>query len=399
MPAFDYVGLDAAGTICKGSVDSDSHDHVRRLLKGQGIYAREIKENTRRLNQNSSVSLQQLASFTRSLALYLKADLPLLKSLELIRRQQSSKNYQNVISSIIESLKSGHMLSESLAPHPSWFNPFYITMIKVGETSGNLASMFQKLSDHYEQILQARKRWVSAMIYPAFIVCAASITLLLLTTFVVPRFKIVFRNILPEAEWPLATSMVFAVSDFCSHHFIFLIGTVLFVLILITWSRSRKILLNILDHFTSSLPWVGDLKQAILLTQLSHAMNALLGSGVSILQSLQLVRNLMPQRVASALDQCSERLRHGTGISQSFQETKQFPSLFLEFISIGEETGDLPAMLQQAARTYEEESTTRLARLVAVAEPALVMIVAVFVGVMVLALFLPLLQMVQSLSS
>jgi type IV pilus assembly protein PilC len=410
MPAFAYTALDAAGKEHRGQLDAPDSRQAAVMLRERGLFPTEVQPagtttergHSRRLSWRgwkAGVGMRELAVFTRQLATLLHAGMPLLKALEALGRQQRNRRFLRVIADLAEGIKTGDTLSAALARHPAVFDRLYVSMVRAGEAGGVLDVVLDRLARFQEKSLHVRGKVAAAMVYPLVVLGVAATILSGLLVFVVPRFQQIFADLLKGAPLPALTRGVLAVSDAARHHLLlWLAGAVVagfgFRLFRRTVPGAR-----LLDAAVLKLPLFGDLFLKAVVARFGRTLGTLLSSGVPILPALLIARDTCGNtRVAAAITHVHDRVKEGAPVARPLGASQVFPPMVASMIEVGEQSGQLPEMLNRVADIYEGEVDNAVAGLGALIEPFLILFLALVVGTIVIALFLPIIRIVQLLT-
>jgi len=411
MPKFSYLALDAAGSEKSGLLDAPDVRQVAALLRSQGLFPTSVNPATAGVKQTDrshpvssvlffhSVRTKELAAFTRQLGTLLKAGMPLLRGIEVLARQEPNPRFRLVIEAIAGSIKSGGMLSEGMAAHPRVFDRLYLNMIKAGEAGGVLDIVLDRLARFQEKSLQLRGKLTTAMVYPVIVLAVAVTILAGLLVFVVPKFQQIFADLLKGAPLPPLTQAVLTVSDLVRHNVLTVLGLTIAVGLAFRFFRRTPRGGRLVDTLVVKLPLFGDLILKAVIARFSRTLGTLLSSGVPILSALLITRDTCGNaRVAGAISEVHDRVKEGAPVARPLEATGVFPPMVTSMIEVGEHSGQLPEMLNKVADIYEDEVDNAVAGLSALIEPILILFLAVVVGTIVIALFLPIIRIVQLLS-
>ena len=340
-----------------------------------------------------------LAVFTRQLATLVRAGMPILRSLEVLARQEKRPAFQAVIENIADTIRSGGNFSDGLAANDRVFDRLYVNMVKAGEAGGVLDTILERLAVFMEKAQRISGKVKSAMIYPVIVVCVAAAIVSVLMIFVVPKFQDIFSGLLKGQPLPALTQGLLTVSNFLKDHYVvagagFSAAYVGFQLVGRTRRGRRAI-----DWALIRLPVTGDLFLKAAIARFTRTFGTLLASGVPILQALVITRDTSGNlHVANAINLVHDRVKEGDGVAGPLESTRIFPGMVTSMIEVGEETGALPDMLSRIADTYDEEVDNAVAGLTSIIEPVMIVLMALMVGTIVIALFLPLVSIIQYLS-
>lgn len=413
MPAFTYTAINARGAEESGRLEAAGAAQAVAELKARGLHPTALAEagakrvgGTRppagrswRMPFLNRLGGQDLAVFTRQLATLLKAGLPLVRALETLARQEHHPTLRGVVGALAADIRAGGTLSDALARHPRLFGRLYVNMVRAGEAAGALDPVLDRLARFAEQSLRLRAKVRAALVYPLVVLGVALTILTGLLIFVVPRFQQIFADLLKGAPLPPLTQAVLMASDLVRHHAP-LVGAVLvalwigFRLFRRTAAGGRRV-----DTWLLRVPVFGELARRAVVARVTRTLGTLLASGVPVLPALLIARDTSGNlRMADALTLVHDRVKAGEPIARPLDESGVFPGMVSSMVDVGEQSGQLPAMLGQVADAYELEVDNAVAGLSSLLEPVLIVVLALVVGVIVIALFLPIVRIVQLLT-
>lgn len=339
-----------------------------------------------------------LTIFTRQLATLVKAGMPILRSLEVLARQEKRPGFKIVLEEIADTIRSGGNFSEGLAAHPKLFDRLYVNMVRAGEAGGVLDTVLERLAVFNEKSERLKGKVKSAMIYPIIISGVAVTIVSILMVFVVPKFQEIFTGLLKGQPLPTLTQALLTVSYFMRDHFVVTLGTLIAAYVGFDLFRKTRVGARTVDWLIIHLPVVGELALKATIARFTRTFGTLLASGVPILQALVITRDTSGNvHVANALNVVHDRVKEGDNVAKPLESTAIFPGMVTSMIEVGEETGALPEMLTRIADSYDEEVDNAVAGLTSVIEPIMIVFMAVMVGTIVIALFLPLVSIIQHL--
>lgn len=418
MPHFAYTAYDARGAETRGTLEAAGPEPAALALKARGLFptslvtaaatardrpapparatrARELDWEIR-LPFVRPVSEQEQAVFTRQLATLLRAGMPLLRGLEVLARQERNRALRAVIGALGEDLRSGGALSEALARHPRVFDRLHVNMVKAGEAGGVLDVVLDRLAGFAEKRLALRAKVGAALVYPLIVLIVAGLILAGLLVFVVPKFEAIFADLLKGAPLPPLTRAVLAVSTTVRENFFVVLGLGVAAWAGLRALRRTPVGARWVDGVVVRLPVFGGLILKALVARFARTLGTLLAGGVPMLQALVITRDTSANtRVADALAQVHDRVRAGDPVAGPLEATGVFPAMVASLIEVGEQTGQLPAMLTKVADIYDGEVDHAVAGLSSLLEPILIVFLAGVVGTIVIALFLPIVRIVQ----
>ena len=368
--------------------------------KGQGLHT-EINLNIKLPSwMRGKVKTKILTQFTRQLATLVTAGLPLMRGLDVLKRQMKDSQMKEALDGISENISSGGTFSEALSAYPKIFDNLYVNMVKAGEAGGVLEVVLGRLAEFAEKAEKIKNKVKGAMIYPIVVLCAAvGITAFLLYT-VIPKFKQVFADMMGGDKLPAITQFVIDASEFVQNNG-FVVATFIAAVIIVKKVVGKTAQgAYFYDWLSLKMPVTGTLVQRTAVSRVTRTLGTLLSSGVPILQSLVIVRDTTGNRVVSrALQVVHDAVKEGEGMTQPLAQCWVFPPMVISMVEVGEETGALADMLTRIANTYDDEVDNAVAGMTAAIEPALIIVLAVVVGTIVIAMFLPMISIIGKVSS
>lgn len=413
MAKFKYIALDKEGRELSGVIESTSENRARKELAAQGFSVSRIAEvaaiasdkkataaKAKKPLFGTGVKKENITVFSRQLSTLLKAGLPLLRALEVIGRQEKNPYFKAVVEQLADNVRTGNKFSDGLSQHPKIFDKLYVNMAKAGEAGGVLDVVLDRLSTFQEKALKTTNKVKSAMVYPIVIMCVAVAIVAILMIFVVPQFQKIFTDMLKgNARMPALTQMIIDISDFMKENYILtgliIVGVILFVKIFF----KTKIGIRVWDTAALKLPKIGDLVMKSTVARFTRTFGTLLASGVPILEALTITRGTIKNSLISdALSRVHDRVRDGENLSTPLDQQNIFPTMVTSMVEVGEETGQLPEMLNRIADNYDDEVDNSVGAITSIIEPIMIVFLAVVVGTIVIALFLPIIQIIQNLT-
>ena len=353
----------------------------------------------RRRTFGRPINAKGLAVFTRQLATLVKAGMPILRGLEVLARQEKRPAFKAVVEDLADTIRSGGNFSDGLAANDRVFDRLYVNMVKAGEAGGVLDTVLERLAVFMEKAQKIAGKVKAAMIYPVIIICVAMAIVSVLMVFVVPKFQDIFSGLLKGQPLPALTQALMNVSNFMKDHYLAAIGGVIGAWILFKLFSKTKFGRRILHWLLIHMPVMGDLFLKAAIARFTRTFGTLLASGVPILQALIITRDTSGNvHVANAINVVHDRVKEGDNVAKPLESTHIFPGMVTSMIEVGEETGALPEMLTRIADTYDDEVDNAVAGLTSIIEPIMIVFMAVMVGTIVIALFLPLVSIIQHLT-
>ncbi|MBR1586878.1 MAG: type II secretion system F family protein [Kiritimatiellae bacterium] len=367
--------------------------------KGGGLGSKEINIRLPKFLRPKKVKAKDLTAFTRQLATLVNAGLPLMRCIEVLKKQKMAPAMSDCLDGISENIAGGGTFSDALTAYPKIFDNLYVNMVKAGEAGGVLEVVLNRLAEFAEKAQKIKNKVKGAMIYPSVVLFAAiGITAFLLVT-VIPKFQQVFNDILGGAELPPVTEFVMGISEFVQHNGFQLLAIIVAIVVVYKIFGKTPFGAYQLDRVRISMPVIGTLVRRTAISQFSRTLGTLLASGVPILQALVIVRDTTGNRVVRrAIQTVHDAVKEGESMTDPLASSKVFPPMVVSMVQVGEETGALPDMLTRIANTYDDEVDNAVAGMTAAIEPALIIFLAVVVGTIVIAMFLPMIKIISSVS-
>lgn len=408
MPVFNYTGRSRRGEYASGLMEGDSPDSVASRLLGNGIIPIEIKpasikkddELTRMLRKLGfgKPTTSDLVLFSRQMYTITKSGIPLLRGIKGLAASTHNPILREALEDILVNLEGGRDLAGSFARHPSIFPSLYISIIKVGEETGTLEASFKRLAEYMAMDQEIRDRIKSATRYPIIVLCVIAIAITVLTMFVIPRFAPLFRSLGNDIPWP--TLAIMNVSSFVQHYWAVLlagIGVGIYGLRRFIATESGRLKW---DTFLLKLPAVGKVIHEGILARVTRSLSISLNAGMPVIQTLRVIaQSAGNQSMALRVLRIREAVERGETLSRAAGAVGMFPPLVLQMIAVGEETGDLPALLDEVASFYEREVDYALKNLSAAIEPILIVAVGGIVCILALGVMLPMWEMINKVRS
>ena len=427
MPKFNYVALDARGQESVGVIDASNTNDAVGQLRQAGFFPTSVHEDGKggapaakaakkggavvkseskapakvkaaKNTANKAVKQKILMIFTRQLATLIDAGLPLLRGLTVLEKQERDPVLKATIGKLSDAVQGGSTFSEGLAQHPKIFNKLYVNMVKAGEVGGVLELVLNRLAEFQEKAQKVKNKVVAAMFYPIIVLVIAIVIMGFLLVFIVPKFEQIFKDMLGNKPLPALTEFVIAVSRAVKDNFLIIAGVIAVLVVayrMFAATANGKI---IIDKVLLRLPLFGDLTRKSSISRFSRTLGTLVTSGVPILQALNITRETAGNHVVGeAIGKVHDSVKEGESIVQPLEASGIFPPMVISMIDVGEETGQLPEMLLKVAEVYDDEVDNAVAGLTSLLEPIMIVFLAVVVGTIVIALFLPLITIIQTM--
>ncbi len=405
MPVYSYTFKDVSGGLQKGTAEADSEEALRGRFGEQGLELVEVtlikKTGKSTAKRTGKVKLANLAVFCRQFSTMVDAGVSLVRCLDVLGRQTQDPKLKKILIDIGERVEGGESLSRAMQRHPRTFNNLFIGLIRAGEVGGVLEETLQRLSQFLEADVALRRKVKSALTYPVLVLIAAIGIVTFLVAWVVPQFAQLFKDIgLKDTDFPGPTKFLIDLSANLQKNalIIILVGVAVFF----GWKLfvSTRFGRRAADRVKLVIPVFGKLHHKVCMARFSRTMGTLLTSGVPILQAMETVAGTIGNTImADAVLDARARIREGDRIGDPLEASKMFPPMVVHMIGVGEESGSLDFMLQKIADFYEAEVEATLASLTAALEPLLILFLGFIVGFIVIAMFLPLIKVIEGLST
>ena len=428
MPKYNYVALDNRGNETKGTIEVGSQNEAIGRVKDMGLFPTKITEAEKEdkgaakkaktktaaarpkgkkggaMNFNikipglgSGVKPKVLTTFTRQLATLVDAGLPLLRGLRVLEKQERSGALKSILGQLSTSIEGGSTFSEALAQHPKVFNRLFVNMVKAGELGGVLEVVLKRLAEFSEKAQKIKGKVKAALFYPIAVLIVAIGIMILLMTFVVPKFKDVFAGM--GFDLPGFTVFVLACSDMVRLHILPTMGALAVLVVLFLLFIKTKFGRRIWDKTKLIMPPTGPVVTKVSISRFTRTLGTLVSSGVPILQALTIVKETAGNVIiANAVAKVHESVKEGETITAPLEASRVFPPMVVSMVDVGEQTGALPEMLLKIADNYDEEVDNAVAAMTSLLEPIMIVFLALIVGSIVIAMFLPLIKMITLMS-
>ncbi|RYG25561.1 type II secretion system F family protein [bacterium] len=404
MPVYSYTFRDATGGVQKGTADAESEEVLRAKFREQGFEITEltmIKAKSAKAKTYGKVKLGHLAVFCRQFSTMIDAGVSLVRALDVLSTQTQDPKLKKILLDIGEKVEGGESLSRAMQRHPKTFSNLFIGLIKAGEVGGILEESLQRLSTFLEKDVELRRKVKSAMTYPILIAIMSVAIVTFLVSWFVPQWVAILTDLGIKGDaLPAPTKILIAISNMVSHymHYV-IIGIIIYIICYRAFVQTR-FGRRVVDRIKLKLPVFGKLHHKVCLARFSRTMGTLLTSGVPILQAMETVAGTIGNAVMSdALLESRARIREGDRIGDPLEASKLFPPMVVHMIAIGEESGSLDFMLQKIADFYEDEVDAAISSLTAAIEPIMIVTLGFVVGFIVVAMFMPLVDVISKLSS
>jgi type IV pilus assembly protein PilC len=386
------------GEIVEGVYVADNEARLRHELEEKGLYVLSLQPKgaiagfSFHLPQRNSVATREFLVFNQELATLLKAGMPLVQSLDLLKRRVESPVFRRVLDDVHERVRSGTALSDAFAAHADLFPRVYTASLLAGERSGSLDSVLRRYVEYTKIIATVKRKTVSALVYPAILIALALVLVSIIVLKVVPAFSDFYESF--GAQLPFATRMILGISNVVRQQFFVILGAIVIgVVTFVVWVR-RPGQHSRFDHLVLRLPVLGPIAAKFATSQMARTLATLLGGGLPLVNALDIAaRSIGNQFMAAQLDVVSVRVREGESFAGALEGRGVFPDVAVKMAEVGESTGALQDMLNTVADFYDEEISTNMERFVTLVEPMLLVIMGIVIAGLLLALYMPLFQL------
>ena len=418
MPAFTYEAVDTQGKKIKADIDAASQQEAVEKIRALNLHPSNVtpksgktgglgtpvsaaggKKKGGGFSLNWRVKPKELTAFTRQFATLLDAGLPVVRSLDILHNQLKPGKLKTAVGDVKEDVEGGSSLSESLGKHPTVFDKLYVNMIRAGEAGGVLDEILERLADYREKAQRLQQKIVGALVYPAAVIFIAGCILSFIMIFIIPKFEQMFKE-MDIGELPAPTQLLMAISKtMLNYWYIVIFSPVLFVLIYRLIYRTTRGKL-IMDAIWLKVPIFGGIISKSAVSRFCRTLGTLVSSGVPILEALSIIKMATTNAVvANAVETVHNSIKEGDTIAEPLKHSGVFDDLVVNMIQVGEETGELDKMLIKVADTYDSEVDTLVGALMSLLEPVLIVGMGLTVGFIVIALFMPLITIMDRLNS
>lgn len=406
MQRLVYVARDKTGKKISGVEEAiSSEELVLRLqaknlivvnvnpeAKGSAEKSEYVSSGTRRMH--GGIGEEDLVLFCRQLATLLGAGVTILKSLDIICKQVSSRKLFSIVKNMMKDMESGLSLHEAMAKHSKIFSDLWVNLVESGEASGNLAVVLNRLAGYLERNAEFKKKIISALIYPIILLCAGLGALFFLTIKIIPTFAQMFSGF--NIELPLLTKILITTSVFLRSYMLVIFISLIVSLIMIRKYTKTKSGRRLSEAVLFRLPIIGDFFNALVVERFSSEMSTLIESGVPILYSLEITEHSVGNMIMSdVVRQVKESVREGKSLSQQLEKSGFFEPMVVQMVAVGEEIGELAQMFKRINQFYEEYVSTFLTRFTSMFEPIILLFMGVILGIMIIGMFLPIFKIAQ----
>jgi type IV pilus assembly protein PilC len=395
VPNFAYTARLPNGDLRSAIIEALSRDDAVARLRAQRLSVVKLDEATKKPAASGKVPMRDVVIFTRQFSTMINAGLPLVQALDILARQSDNKNLAAVTRAVVYDVESGATVADAMRNHPKAFSDLYVNMVAAGEAGGILDTILNRLAEFLEKNDALVRKVKGAMIYPAVIMGVAVLAVVILLWKVIPVFREMFASV--SLELPLPTKIVIGMSDFLMAYWWALIaGTALLVVAVQRYYATSDGKLQI-DRMLLKVPVIGDVLRKSAVSRFTRTLGTLISSGVAILDGLEITARTAGNRVVhDAILQSRASIAGGDTIAAPLAKSQVFPPMVISMIAVGEQTGGLDTMLSKIADFYDQEVDAAVGALISVLEPVMIVVLGVVVGGMIVAMYLPIFDMVNA---
>ncbi|MBM3501709.1 MAG: type II secretion system protein GspF [Armatimonadetes bacterium] len=394
MPTFSYVAVDDAGREVVGEIHAEDLQAAIGRVRDSGNYPMEVREAAaarpggRRWGLLTRITASDRTILTRQLANLLGAGLTVIRALTVLIDNTDNPRVRDALLRVREEVQTGAAFSDTLAKFPELFDTLYVNLVRAGEASGDLEGVLERLADYQEQQSQQWAAIRSAMAYPMLLISVGTAAVLFLVTFLIPRFVVIFESL--GQSLPLPTRVILAISTFLADYWWAVLGGALVLGLGLRWYIGTPTGSLQFDALKIKPPVIGPLSFKLAASRFAHTLGTLLRGGVPILEALETVQGAIGNRMMSeALNEVRDSVREGESIADPLRRTRAFPSLVVNMIAVGEETGDVDSILQRVAHSYDIEVQNTVRQLISLLEPVIILVMGIVVGSVIISMLLP----------
>ncbi len=388
---YTWEGKDKTGKVVRGEIRAAGDAVVQAMLRRQGIQVSKVKKH--KMARGGRISDKDIALFTRQLATMMKSGVPLLQAFDIAMKGSGNPALSRLLNDIRTDVETGLNLSQAFAKHPVHFDKLFCNLVAAGEQAGILDSLLDRIATYKEKILAIKSKIKSALFYPASVVVVAGLVVSVMMLFVIPEFKSVFASF--GADLPAPTMMVIAMSDFFVQSWYLVFGALIGAIVFIAWSYKRSTAMQIaLDRALLRFPVIGPIIRKATVARWTRTLSTMFAAGVPLVEALDSVGGAAGNYVyLVATSQIQSDVSTGTSLTVAMQSTDVFPTMVVQMVSIGEESGQLDSMLSKVADFFEQEVDDAVAGLSQLLEPLIMVFLGTIIGGLVVAMYLPIFKL------
>jgi len=404
MPLYSYKAADFSGKVVSSVIEAESEEGVVSILQDQGMLPVRISKVSKKTSKTphflsidvktfyQRVTSKDVMHFTQDLTALLDAGLPVDRSLKILVEAAENKSFKAVVNDMLSAIEGGIDLSEAMGRHPKAFSEFYVNMVKAGEAGGVLNRVLDRLGQFLETSQELKDYVKTAMVYPIFLLCVGGLSIIVLMTFVIPNFSVIFADMGSAIPW--STKMLLTLSDlFRKYWWAGILAFVGIYFLLVWYLKTPEGKLKF-DAIKIKMPVTGDLVKKMEVGRISRTLGTLMDSGVPILEAILLVKDIVNNRIiARSMEDIYDKVKEGERLSLPLTQVKIFPSMAIHMIKVGEETGNLSGMLLKVADNYDKLVKNLVKRVVSLIEPVMILFMGVIIGSIVVSMLMAIFSM------
>jgi type IV pilus assembly protein PilC len=422
MARYKFTALDSKGKEVHGEIDADNQAGAVARIREKQYFPTKVEElagsgaaPAKKAGASKGamqmeiklpkflqggVKAKQLTTFTRQMSTLVNAGLPLMRALRVLQRQEKNVALRDAVTQMAESIESGSTFAEALAAHPKIFDRLFVNMVKAGEIGGVLDVVLARLAEFQEKAEKIKGKVKSAMTYPIVVLVMALSILTFLMIYIVPKFADIFADLMGGKGMPMLTQFVMNASNTMVHRFPVVLIVIVAIVVLVKLLAKTEKGAYALDRFKLHAPVFGTLISKNSISRFTRTLGTLMAAGVPVLQALNIVKETVGNEVISrAVATIHDAVKEGENMAPPIASSKVFPPMVVSMVEVGEETGALPDMLMKIADSYDDDVDNAVAAMTSIIEPLLIIFLAVIVGTIVIALFMPLVSIIGGLSA
>ena len=388
---YNWEGKDKAGKLVRGETRANGEAVVRAMLRRQGILVTKVKKQ--KMSRGGRIRDKDIALFTRQLATMMKSGVPLLQAFDIGIKGSGNPALASLLNEVRTDVETGFNLSQAFARHPAHFDKLFCNLVAAGEQAGILDSLLDRIATYKEKILAIKGKIKAALFYPAAVMVVAALVISVMMLFVIPEFKSVFSGF--GADLPAPTMIVIAMSDFFVDFWYIVLGIPILAIVTIGWLYKRSPAMQIaIDRIVLKLPVIGNIIRKATVARWTRTLSTMFAAGVPLVEALDSVGGASGNHVyLTATRQIQSDVSTGTSLTVSMQNVGVFPTMVVQMVSIGEESGQLDAMLGKVADFFEQEVDDAVAGLSQLLEPIIMVFLGTVIGGLVVAMYLPIFKL------
>ena len=399
MPTYAWKGKTRTGEMREGTMQASSRAEAIAALRRQGVMQATVAERGKELalpKLRGSVGSKDIAVFTRQFSVMIDAGLPLVQCLEILAGQQSNKVFAAVLTDVRQDVESGSTLADAMRKHPKVFDDLYANMVAAGEAGGILDTILQRLSTYIEKAVKLKAAVRGALVYPVSVIVIACVVVWVILTFVIPVFADLFAGL--GAQLPLPTQIVVNLSNFLRSWWWLVLGVIVAAVVLVRQYYQTPQGRRTLDAFMLKFPVIGTLLRKIAVARFCRTLGTLTSSGVPILDGLDITARTAGNAVVQeAIQNVRKEVEQGKTISEPLAKSGVFPSMVVQMVQVGEQTGAMDTMLSKIADFYEDEVDEATQNLLSLLEPLIILFLGVVIGGIVIAMYMPMFSLISKI--